>query len=580
MSAMNLMTRWRTLPERLRTVVTTVIYALVGSAMAILFFTLTRYFYSRGLPLMAQKGVWTFLWQSFLLLVGSSLLVGILLSAFCPEAAGSGIPQLKLAYWRDLGVMRWRPAWVKLLAGVISLSGGASLGREGPTVFAGGAAASALAGKLGESRADRRGATAAGAAAGLAAAFNTPLAGITFVLEEIIGDLNSRYLGACIVASVTGAFAVYAFIGRQPAFTLPDVAAADWRVLALSPLVAAAAGGVGMLFQKLTLRLRHKVRSRSRLPIWLRPAIGGVITWVIGASVFLMIGRLGVFSLGYDDLSDAMLHGIPWQAAALLLMAKLGATIVSYAWGGCGGIFAPTLFFGAMTGFFLGGTINAVVRLAGVEVAFLSGGDLILLASVGMSACFGATVRAPLTALLMIFEMTNSFAVVPALMIGTVTSQALVRLWGGKWNFYEAALEQDGHEAHDVNPPRDLQSWQQQPISLILNKRPVAVVDRSPQALRDFMVEHRFKAFPVVEEGRYVGVLRRSAMLEAVRHEREPLLDKASLCEEHEPIREVVERMLRDSSDVAIHVDPATGAVCGIVTLHDIFRAQSRAAIS
>lgn len=571
------LTRWRAAPERLRTMVMTIVYSLAGAAVSVLFLKLTQFFYARGLPVMARKGLWTFAWQSFLLLTGSSLVVGVLLRTLCPEAAGSGIPQLKIAYWKNLGVLSFRPAWVKLIAGVISLSGGSSLGREGPTVFASASAASVLAGTMGEIRPRRRGAAAAGAAAGLAAAFNTPLAGITFVLEEIVGDLNSRHLGACIVAAVTGAFAVYACVGRQPSFTLPDVNAADWPVLALSPLVAIAAAAVGVFFQKATLRLRGKVRHESRLPLWLRPVIGGLITWVLGVAAFITIGRLGVFSLGYEDLSDAMLHGITWQMAAVLLIAKLGATIASYAWGGCGGIFAPTLFFGAMAGFLMGGLVNVIAGWMGLTGAFLGSDDLILLASVGMSACFGATVRAPLTALLMIFEMTNRFAVVPALMIGTVASQACAHLLGGKWSFYEEILLQDGYDPQEINPPRDLQSWQQQPVSKVLNMSPVVVTDRSPRVLREFMVEHRFKTFPVIVEGRYGGVIRRPAMLAALHQNRKPALEAASVCRETETIQIVADRMVRESSDVAVFVDEVTGEVRGIVTLHDLFRAQSRA---
>lgn len=573
------LTRWRASPEKLRSVVLTVVYALAGGAAAIVFLKLTHYLYARGLPVMAEKGIWTFLWQSFLLLVGSSLAVGLLLKFFCPSAAGSGIPQLKVAYWQHLGALSWRPAWVKMVAGVISLSGGSSLGREGPTVFAASASASVLSKLLGEDLSKRRGATAAGAAAGLAAAFNTPLAGITFVLEEIIGDLNSRYLGPCIVAAVTGAFAVYACIGRQPSFTLPDVSAANWKVLALTPLVAVAATGAGVLFQRYTLRLRGKVRRESRVPIWLRPVIGGLITWVLGVTAFLIVGRLGVFSLGYEDLSFAMLNGIHWQVAAVLLIAKLGATIASYAWGGCGGIFAPTLFFGAMAGFFTGGLVNELAQLFGWDGTLLVGNDLILLASVGMSACFGATVRAPMTSLLMIFEMTHRFEVVPALMIGTVVSQAFARLVGGKVNFYEEVLLQDGYAHHEVSPPRDLQSWQEQPVSIILNMRPVVLEDRSPEALRDFMIEHRYKVLPVIADDRYVGVVRRPAMLEAVRQNSIPEIEYASLCSEDETIKVVATRMVHESSDAAICVDAVSGHVKGMVTLHDLFRAQSRAAV-
>jgi len=574
----SLSARWRALPEQPRRVAVTVVTGLAGAVVSVLFLSLTHFFYARGLPVMARKGAWTFVWQSFLLLAGSSLAVGLLLRFFCPDAAGEGIPQLKVAWGKHLGVLRWRPAWVKLVAGVVSLGGGSSLGREGPTVFASAAAASALAGALGETRPRRRAATAAGAAAGLAAAFNTPLAGITFVLEEIIGDLNSRYLGPCIVAAVMGAFAVYACIGRQPSFALPEIQAADWKVLALAPLAAAAAAGVGIVFQKATLRTRRRVRERSRLPLWLRPVVGGLITWALGVAAFFAVGRLGVFSLGYEDLSDAMLNGIPWQTAAILLTAKLGATIASYAWGGCGGIFAPTLFFGAMAGFVFGGLFNVCARATGLGGAALDAGDLVLLASVGMSACFGATVRAPLTALLMIFEMTHRFAAVPALMLGAVASQACARLAGGKWNFYEEALLQDGHEPHEIHPPRDLLSWQRQPVAVVLNTRPVVLEDRSPDALRGFMIQHRYKTFPVARAGRYVGVARRPAMLEALRQGREPPLETATLCRETDTIQEVADRMVRESSDVAVWIDQASGAVRGIVTLHDLFRAQSRAA--
>jgi len=568
------------MPERPRTLIMTVLYALVGAGGAILFLKLTHFFYAKGLPVMAGKGIWTFAWQSFLLLGGSSLAVGLLLHFVCPEAAGSGVPQIKVAYWKHFGVLSWRPAWVKLVAGVISLSGGSSLGREGPSVFAGSAAASALAGTLGETRARRRGATASGAAAALAAAFNTPLAGITFVLEEIIGDMNSRYLGPCIVAAVTGAFAVYACIGRQPSFVLPEVAGVGWYVLALTLLVAVAAAGVGVGLQRGTMWLRRRVRERSRLPVWLRPVVGGLTTWVLGVAAFIVVGRLGVFSLGYDDLSDAMQRGMVWQVAAVLLIAKLGATIASYAWGGCGGIFAPTLFLGAMTGFLCGGVMNLVSGWTGWGGGVLGQHEMIVLASVGMSACFGATVRAPMTAMLMIFEMTHRFEMIPALMIGTVASQAVARLMTGKMNFYEEVLIQDGYHPDEVDPPRDLHSWQQQSVQIVMNTRPVMVEDRSPECLRGFMVEHRYKTFPVVADGRYVGVVRRSAMVEALRTASEVPIEHATICSGAETIQTAAARMVRESSDVSVWVDVKTGAVKGIVTLHDLFRAQNRAAVS
>ncbi len=218
--------------------------------------------------------------------------------------------------------------------------------------------------------------------------------------------------------------------------------------------MAAVASFIGVAFQTLTLSLRARVRERSRLPAWLRPLCGALITWVLGCAVFLINGHTGVFGLGYNDLSLALNDKLVWQVAGVLVLAKFVATVASYGWGGCGGIFSPTLFLGGMTGLFFAG-------LAGIWLP-LTAADRIVLAAVGMSACFNAVVRAPLTALLIVFEMTHQFSLVPALMFCSIVSQAIARL-GGRHNFYDALLLQDGHELIRIKPPRDLESWQKLP---------------------------------------------------------------------------------------------------------------------
>ncbi|MBC7364359.1 MAG: chloride channel protein, partial [Candidatus Aminicenantes bacterium] len=142
------------------------------------------------------------------------------------------------------------------------------------------------------------------------------------------------------------------------------------------------------------------------------------------------------------------------------MLGKLVATIVSYASGGCGGIFAPTLFFGGMTGFFVAGLFSSWIAL--------QPSDHIVLAAIGMTACLGAVVRAPLTSLLIVFEMTHQFELVPGLLLGTIISQGIARL-AGHLNFYEALLVQDGQELHKIKPPLDLRSWQNLPVSAIAN---------------------------------------------------------------------------------------------------------------
>ncbi|HZM04210.1 MAG TPA: chloride channel protein, partial [Candidatus Saccharimonadales bacterium] len=177
------------LPKQLRESFKACSYGLGAGLAAVAFQWIAGWMYNAGLVRLSTRGFLTFAVGSFLILVVSSLIVGLLLTLFCPEAAGSGIPQLKLAFWKDFGTVPWRVAWVKFVAGAVSIGGGASMGREGPSVQLAGALSSNLAGWAGEPKQNRRTAAAAGAAAGLAAAFNAPLAALTFVLEEIIGDL-------------------------------------------------------------------------------------------------------------------------------------------------------------------------------------------------------------------------------------------------------------------------------------------------------------------------------------------------------------------------------------------------------
>jgi CIC family chloride channel protein len=454
---------WRYLeiiPDRLRLPTLTALYGLASGLVAVAFMLAVNGLFGQVWRRLAALSPLAFTGASLLAITLASAASGVLMAVVCPGAAGSGIPQLKAAYWKDLGAVSFRAVLVKFLGGVLALAGGASLGREGPTVFMGGGFASHVAGWLGVPYRRRRHAVASGAAAGLAAAFNTPLAAISFVLEEILGDLNSRLLGSVALASVCGAFVVYALVGRQPSFSMPSVDAPSWNLYLAVPLAALAGALAGVAFQRGALGLRGQMKAVRKIPAWLKPCLGGWVTWAVGCPVFLACQRLGVFGLGYGDLSDALQHGIGWKVAGLLAVAKTVATVASYGTGGCGGIFSPTLFIGAMCGFFTGGVAGHWLDLTPA--------DQLVLAATGMSACFGAAVRAPFTAILMIFEMTHQFGMVPALMLGTVISQTVARL-AGPCNFYEEVLLQEGHEIHKIAPPQDISGWRDLPVSVVAN---------------------------------------------------------------------------------------------------------------
>jgi CIC family chloride channel protein len=545
---------------------TTCVYGLGAGGAAVAFQIGINLVFRSVYGGLAHQSKTVFLCGSFAVITGSSLIVGLLLNSFCREAAGSGIPQLKLAFWKDFGFVPWRVVWVKFVAGIVSIGGGSSLGREGPSVHFAGGLASNLAGLMGEAKQNRRNAAAAGAAAGLAAAFNTPLAAITFVLEEIIEDLNSRFLGSVLLASVIGALVVHGLVGKQPAFALAGgVEPSSWWVYALTPVVAVVGSFVGLAFQKSALDLRASRKQFSKIPGWAQPSIGGLITWALGSAVFLYTGSLGVFGLGYDDLSKALSTGFDWKIAAVLVVAKLLATIACYGFGGCGGIFSPMLFLGGMSGV-------CVAGLCG-EVFHLTPADQIVLAVVGMSTCLGAVVRAPVTSILIVFEMTHQFSLVPVLMLGTLVSQA-IRHRFARHNFYEALLIQDGHILEHVIPPRDLQSWQQLPLSAIANFHPVVLSTLEASEIKKVFAAHPYHFFPLVQPGEPPRLVSRSEAEAALAANRAPRPDPATTCLASQTIRDLQLALMDSTNGVTLVLDAPGGKLLGLVTLHDLLRAQ------
>jgi len=567
---MDLLTRWRKLlqrlPARSRGILITCIYGVGAGVSAVVFQAGITWVYRLGLVQLSHQSPAIFYGGSLVLLLGTSLTVGWLLNSFCPEAAGSGIPQLKLAFWKDFGFVPARVIWVKFVAGILSIGGGSSLGREGPSVQLAGAVGSNLAALMGEAKQSRRAPAAAGAAAGLAAAFNTPLAATTFVLEEIIGDLNSRFLGAVLLASVLGALVVHGIIGKQPSFTLTGVESPTWVAYVMTPVVAALASLIGVYFQRASLGLRARAKRLTALPAWSIPAIGAFITWVLGSLIFWRTGHLGVFSLGYDDLSNALAGNLAWQLAAVLLLAKFVATFCCYGFGGCGGIFSPTLFFGGMLGVTVAGVLNLEFPV--------SHGDLLTLAVVGMSACLGAVVFAPVTGILIVFEMTHEFGLVPALMLGALVSQAISRKLNRE-NFYDTLLTQDGHRLEHVRPPRDLQSWQEMPVSAIANFQPVIVKELTAATLAKLLQEHPYHQFPVVRDGQLAGVLTRKEAETAMAQNRAPILSPATVALREQTVAALQLSLIESETHFVVVLDRPAGDVIGLVTLHDLLRAEA-----
>jgi CIC family chloride channel protein len=558
------------IPENVRSILQTLILSLAAAGAAVLFMTIMNAVYTSLYVRAAALEPRFFLALSFLFIMGSSFIVALLMK-MAPEAAGSGIPQAKVAYWKELGYIPFKTVIIKFIAGIVSVGGGASLGREGPTIYLGSGIASFLSGYTGSPKRQRRAATAIGASAGLAAAFNTPLAAITFIIEELVNDLNTRYLGRVVLAALIGALTVHAILGKQPAFALPQVMGTTWIFYLLAPLVAALAAAGGLFFQIGTLRLRERVRqkkllTRSRV-FWLLPLVGGFITWIIGGSTYLLTGHIGIFGLGYQDLSDALTHGSVWWVAGLLVAAKLLATIAGYSFGGCGGIFSPMLFIGGFSGAFIAGVADLWLPVTPA--------DAIVLATVGMSACLGSVIRAPLTSTLIVFEMTHQFEVIPGLMIAAIICQLMARAFRAPHNFYDALLLQDGHELVKIKPPRDLKSWQNLPVTEIMNRNPVTITSLAPVELRRLLSTSPYNVFPYVNHGRVAGLIKRESLQACIENGVLPRIDTAAQCTPDESISDAAQRMVSLSADMVLVTDSQSDVIVGLVTLHDILRAQA-----
>jgi chloride channel protein, CIC family len=557
----------RELPIDLRTYILPFIYGLFGGLAAVAFQELARIIFLAFWERPSQQlPPGTFSLFGLATILAASIIAGLILTFVSRDAAGSGIPQVKVAFWRDFGFMPARVVIAKLFAGAISIGGGCSLGREGPTVHIAGALASNIAGWLGIAKQGRRPALLSGAAAGLAAAFNTPLSAITFVLEEIIEDLNNRaFLAQVLIASVTATFVCHIFLGDNPAFVIPSIGHLSGILYVLVIPTAALAALAGVAFQKGTLTWRDKIKRIKGIPFFLKPAVGAAMNWILGISVFFAIAKIGVFGLGYGDLERMFYGGISGREAGILMIAKLAATTAVYAWGGAGGIFSPTLFFGAAIGL-------AFTDICGL-VLHLQMSDRIALTVAGMSACLGAVVRAPITSILIVFEMTHQFSFVPLLMIGTIASQAVSRALCHT-DFYSEIIERDGIELERHIPPRSLASLQSRPISTLANFSPIFASSTDRDELERLCVEYPYQQFPLVMDGKLVGLIDRSKVSSNQSPKIAPV--PAQAIPAHSTIREAVAQMVENSMSLLVVLSTTENKPIGIVTLHDVLRLQNQ----
>lgn len=358
-----------------------------------------------------------------------SLVTGFLLAKYFPEARGSGMPQVEAAYHLENGVIPGRVIFGKFFTGALCVGSGHSMGREGPSVQIGAGIASLFGRWLKLSPERVRSLIPIGAAAALSAAFNTPVAAVLFALEEVMGDMNAALIGSTVVASVTAVIIERSILGEETLFRVPAYHLANPAELIGYAVLGIVGGIVSLMFTQGLLRTRGLFR---RLPAWTRiiqPAMGGL---AIGIMLLFVPQVMGV---GYQYVDQALDGALALRMLLLFCGAKLVATIISYSSGNAGGIFAPSLFLGAMAGGAVGIGMHAI--------APFPTGDPGAYALVGMGALFAGIIRAPMTSVFMIFELTQDYQILVPLMVANLLAYAIATRFQPK-PIYHALLEQDG----------------------------------------------------------------------------------------------------------------------------------------
>lgn len=428
-----------------------------------------------------------------------SVVTGVLLAKYFKDARGSGVPQTEAAYHLNQGYIPGKTAFGKFLTGALCVGSGHSMGREGPSVQIGGGLASVVGRWLKLSPARNRELVSVGAAAALSAAFNTPLAAVLFALEEIVGDLNTSVIGSTVVASVSAVIVERSILGNETLFRVPQYHLAHPLELLAYAALGVAGGLISLLFCKGLLRLRAFFLSLPPATRVLQPAMGGLL---IGGILIFFPQVMGV---GYEYVDQALNGGMPLKLMLLLCAVKLVATIISYSSGNAGGIFAPALYLGAMAG----GAFGVVVH----RYAPFPTGDVGAYSLVGMGALFAGIIRAPMTSVLMIFELTQDYQIVIALMVANLTSYLISRKYQPQ-PIYHALLAQD--HVHLPEPEVRLAVGVWRAKDLMSREFTLYSEQTSLQQLWEVAQQNRAECFLIGSDDVIRGVLPRELLAQAV----------------------------------------------------------------
>ena len=497
------------------------------------------------------------------------LVVGPLIYFFAREAKGHGVPEVMEAVAMRGGRIRPIVAVIKSLASAICIGSGGSVGREGPIVQIGSALGSTLGQSLHMSDDRIRNLVACGAAGGIAATFNAPIAGVLFALEVILGEFSVGYFSTVVISSVTASVIGRIFLGNEPAFPVPEYSmVSPWELL-LYAVLGVAAAFVALAFTRILYKFED-IFDAWRFPEYLKPVIGGLGIGIMG------LYFPDLFGVGYGAIGQALLGKMLVGTVLLLLVLKVIATSLTIGSGGSGGVFAPSLFIGSMLGAAYGAVVHQwLPTLTAAPGAY---------ALVGMAAVFAGAARAPITSIIILFEMTDDYRIILPLMFATVIS-TLLSEYLSRESIYTLKLTRRGVR---LERGRDIDVMQGITVGEAMTPDPETVsVNITLRELSDRFATSHYHGYPVLDEaGKLCGVVTLQDLERATRNgKRPPGATVRQICT-HNPLRAYPDEPLwaalkrigtRDIGRLPVVSREDPTELVGLIRGNDIIRAYNKA---
>jgi CIC family chloride channel protein len=497
------------------------------------------------------------------------LAVGLLTYYFSPEVKGHGIPGVMEAVANKGGYIRRRVAVLTSLTSGITIGSGGSAGKEGPIVQIGAAIGSGIGQFFHVSQQRVKVLVGCGTAAGLAAVFNAPIAGVVFTIEIILVDFSLSVFTPIVVSSVIATAISRYLIGSSPMFAIPEYTLNSPAEFPLYLVMGILGGVLSVVFIKTLYGVEDIFEQKLTLPEWVKPALGGLLTGVVA----FWIPEL----YGFDDsATHTALVGRPEiYLLAMLVIAKILATSFTLGSGCTGGLFTPSLFIGAMFGALFGNIAgNMFPDIAAPPGAY---------ALVGMGVVVAGTIHAPLSALLIIFEVTTDYKIILPLMLSTAAS-TLVARWLEKESIYTMRIS---FFSNRISSGRNIDILQNKRITnLIITEAPVILDSTGFDEILNILMNSRYSSFPVIDKNKKVIGIIAMRDLRPILFDRDlaPLLLATDVMSENifvlkpdDTMAEALRKMEIDDSELLSVVDSTETMIYqGVVTKENILRRYTK----